>query len=314
MNKQLTFSRQVKDELGSVSCDSRCCRNAEICASFFGAGRFQNRTVILSTAHFGAAARLGNLIRQQYQTEVKWQTGRELLNLTIDEPTLYQSICRDIGHLFGYDPDSGSTSSSKMTHLSDCCQRAILRALFLTCGSISEPSTAYHLELSIRNSIAAEKASQLLNLLSIKPGILKRHGYFVVYIKEGQHIADFLLLTGAHYSMMSFESLRVEKEMRNSVNRVVNCDSANTQRIANTAARQLELIRQIFESNEIGMLPADLQAAAQARLANPDLSLKELGEMMQPPLGKSGMNHRLKRLEKIITDLLLKRRNTGHGT
>lgn len=314
MNKQLTFSRQVKDELESVSCESRCCRNAEICAAFFGAGRFVNNTIILSTAHVGTAKRLTDLIRQQYHTEVYWQTGRELINLTIDDPKLYQSICQDISRLFGYNPDSGLPGVLKTERLHDCCQHAILRALFLTCGSISEPSTGYHLELSIRNSVAAEKTAKLLNLLSIKSGILNRHGYSVVYIKEGQHMADFLLLTGAHYSMMAFESLRVEKEMRNSVNRVVNCDSANTQRIANTAARQLELIRQVFESNEIGLLPVDLQAAAEVRLANPDLSLKELGEMMQPPLGKSGMNHRLKRLEIIIADLLAEKRNARHGT
>ena len=120
-----------------------------------------------------------------------------------------------------------------------------------------------------------------------------------MYLKEGQHISDFLLQTGAHESLMEFESLRVEKEMRNSVNRVVNCDNANSQRIANTSARQLELIRSLRDSRLLGRLPAELQAAAQARLDNPDLSLRELGELMDPPIGKSGMNHRLKKLENL---------------
>lgn len=125
----------------------------------------------------------------------------------------------------------------------------------------------------------------------------------MVYLKEGQYIAEFLLQSGAHESLLAFESLRVEKEMRNSVNRVVNCDNANAQRIANTSARQLELIRFLRDSRTLGQLPAELQAAAEARLENPDLSLRELGELMDPPIGKSGMNHRLKKLENLAAGL-----------
>ena len=115
-------------------------------------------------------------------------------------------------------------------------------------------------------------------------------------------MADFLLLAGAHQSLLAFESLRVEKEVRNSVNRVVNCDSANTQRLANAAARQLDLIGTLSDHGLIDQLPADLRSTAEIRLIHPDLSLKELGEVMDPPLGKSGMNHRLKRLEQIALD------------
>jgi cell division protein WhiA len=303
MIKQLTFSHQVKDELSRVECSSRCCQQAEISATFYGAGRFAGDSIAISTVHAGFALRLANLIRQRYKQEVDWQAGRELLGLTIETPLLYQAISQDIGQLFGTDQD-GPAGCRSLSALKHCCRQAILRALFLICGSISKPISSYHLELSIHQSQAATMAANLLNQMGIHTGLVKRHGYDVVYIKEGQHIAEFLLQTGAHHSLLTFESLRVEKEMRNSVNRVVNCDSANIQRIANTAARQLDLIRRISEHPGLGILPPDLQQAAEARLMNPDLSLKELGECMQPSLGKSGMNHRLKRLEQIAAELL----------
>ncbi len=305
----MTFSHQVKDELSQVACPRKCCQRAEVAAAIFGAGRMADNAVTITTAHAGCAARLTNLIQQLYATEIEWQVGREMLALTINQPDLYAAINQDIARLFGTGRDNLTTN--ELDKMSECCRQAILRALFLICGSISKPTASYHLELSIHRSRAAVMAANLLNLMEIRTGLVKRHGYDVLYIKEGQHIAEFLLQTGAHRSLLTFESLRVEKEMRNSVNRVVNCDSANTQRIANTAARQLDLISRINESFGLGMLPAELQQAAEMRLANPDLSLKELGEIMQPPLGKSGMNHRLKRLERIALDLLP---STEHAT
>jgi DNA-binding protein WhiA len=307
MTKQQTFSRQIKDELCGLPCSLTCCRQAEIGAAWFAAGRFHGHSVTLATAHPGWVSRLTDMIRQHYHREVSWVSGHDLMSLTVgespedDSQDLYQAILRDLMHLFRFDPESGS--GSLLLCPSDCCRKAVLRALFLTCGSISEPSLGYHLELSIRNPAAAGMAVRLLHSFGIEAGLLQRHGYSVVYIYEGQHLSDFLLLTGAHISLLSFESLRVEKEMRNSVNRVVNCDSANTQRIANTAARQLDLIRRIRNESSLAVLPADLQAAAETRLEHPDLSLKELGEMMNPPLGKSGMNHRLKRLERMAAEM-----------
>ena len=160
----------------------------------------------------------------------------------------------------------------------------------------------------MRRPEAADSIIRLLSGCGIRTGVVHRSGHDVIYLKDGQQIADFLLISGAHQCLLAFESLRVEKEMRNSVNRMVNCDSANTQRIADTAARQLELIRQLSLTRGLSQLQDDLRAAAEARLENPDLSLRELGESMQPPLGKSGMNHRLRRLEKAAAELLGERR------
>lgn len=310
--KKSTFSRQVKDELSLLKCGSQCCQQAELSAAFYGAGRFADRTITLFTAHAGSADRLSKLIRQYFKAEPVWQTGRELVSLTIDNPSVYAAICTDLKQLFGFDPETGANGQLSCT--SQCCRQSILRALFLSCGSISDPSTAYHLELSIRRPEAAQMAVSLLAELSIRAGILHRHGHEVVYLTEGQYIADFLVLTGAHNSLLAFESLRVDKDMRNSVNRVVNCDSANSQRVANTVARQLDLLRQLAEKVGVATLPSDLQQTAEVRLENPDLSLKELGEKMQPPLGKSGMYHRLIRLEKKVAELLTEKGHMADGT
>lgn len=312
MNKPLTFSHQVKDELSGVPCLNRCCQQAEIAAAFLGAARFAGQTMTLATAHPGCAARLTELIRRRYQADVHWQAGRELMSLTIGQPALYRAIIGDLQELFSFDIESS------MARLPDklpvCCRQAILRALFLVCGSISKPAAAYHLEFSIRRTAAALLTADLLDHLSIRTGLLRRHGYHVIYIREGQFLADFLLQTGAHHSLLAFESLRVEKEMRNTVNRVVNCDSANTQRVANASARQLEMIRKISDQCGLGILPPNLQQVAELRLANPDLSLTELGQLMQPPLGKSGMNHRLIRLERLGADLMPERKISADGT
>lgn len=310
--KKTTFSRQVKDELCQLKCGSQCCQQAELAAAFYGAGRFADRTITLFTAHTGSADRLSNLIRQHYKAEPGWQTGRELISLTIEESEVFSAICNDLNQIFGFNPQTGI--SGQINCRSQCCRQAILRALFLSCGSISDPSTAYHLELSIRRPEAAQMVVSLLAELSIRAGILHRHGHEVVYLTEGQYIADFLVLTGAHNSLLSFESLRVDKDVRNSVNRVVNCDSANSQRVANTVARQLDLLRQLAEKVGVAALPSDLQQTAEVRLENPDLSLKELGEKMQPPLGKSGMYHRLIRLEKTVAELLTEKGHIADGT
>jgi DNA-binding protein WhiA len=182
-----------------------------------------------------------------------------------------------------------------------------LRGIFLSGGSVSEPNKSYHLEIASRRLSVAQAAIHLLELDDINASMLKRSGYYVVYIKEGQQVSDFLLVTGAHSALLELESLRVNKSVRNSVNRVVNCDNANTIRVAFTGARQQEALEYIKKYIGIASLSPDLQKALEIRLENPDMSLKELGEIMDPPLGKSGMNHRLVKLERIAAEHKLKK-------
>lgn len=302
MSRPVSFSRMVKDELCRIQPSGDCCRRTELAVALVSAGRFRGDQVTIATAHAGYADRLIRFMSERYAFQSRIRQGSELLALTFSGQEAYDKLMADLKDSIGFDPVRGSVD--KQAIHPDCCLRAALRGFFLACGSIAEPQNAYHLELSVRRSSAAQLAAALLARVDIRSGMLTRNGYSVIYLKEGQHIADFLLQSGAHESLLAFESLRVEKEMRNSVNRVVNCDNANSQRIANTSARQLELLRMLEETHALGLLPSELQEAAQARLENPDLSLRELGELMNPPIGKSGMNHRLKKLENLASGRL----------
>ena len=289
----VTFSRRVKDELCRLACDQACCLRTELTTAFLAAGRPLRDKLMITTSHPASAVRLAGMIRAALCIEPEIQSGRELITITIRKSSVPGPAAWVTGN---------TGSSESMQAWSLCCRQAFVRSLFLYSGSVSEPSAAYHMAFSIRHPVAAEKIRTQLEQLDFRITLSRRVHQYVLYVQEGQNMADFLLLAGAHQSLLAFESLRVEKEVRNSVNRVVNCDSANTQRLANAAARQLDLIGTLSDHGLIDQLPADLRSTAEIRLIHPDLSLKELGEVMDPPLGKSGMNHRLKRLEQIALD------------
>lgn len=294
-----SFSQRIKDELSRVPCAESCCRRVELATAFWAAGKFSPQQVDLTTSHAGFAERIVRLAGGQYGIRPVVRSGRELITIRISRPEADQSVCRDIETIF-----RGDLSDIESTWPL-CCRQALLRALFLACGSVSEPALAYHMELAVRRENAAAKILQdLLGQIGLHSTQALRERQAVIYLREGQFLADFLLLAGAHQSLLAFESLRVEKEMRSSVNRVVNCDSANLQRVAEAAARQSELLRDLQMSGLDGQLAPELKQAAEIRLDNPDLTLKELGALMRPPLGKSGMNHRLKRFEQQAAELL----------
>lgn len=303
LDSNRTYSRQVKDELLMTPVRDPQCLAIELGAALVSAGRFRSGQLSLTTAHMGFAAFLATGLTECYHVHPVLQAGREIMTLLIEDRDSVQQILIDLIERLGFDPVRGTVIPP--APLPASCRQAALRAVFLACGSISDPQHSYHLEFSIRRAGAAAWLLNLLAASDITAGSLHRQGHSVIYLKDGQLVSDFLLLSGAHQSMLAFESLRVEKEMRNSVNRVVNCDSANTQRVANASARQLDLLEMLQEAGLFGLLTEELLQAAQARLDHPDLSLKELGETLKPPLGKSGMNHRLKKLEQRALELLI---------
>lgn len=301
----MSFSKNIKDEYCALPWDDICCIQAELMAALMCSARFRQGQITLSTAHEGYSKRISSMLNELYATDVSISHGRELYNILVENKETYDEIVSDLHELAGFDAVRGMMTKEAFTN--ECCRRSFLRGLFLSSGSVSEPNKSYHLEIAARRLSVAEAAIQLLKMDEIHAGLLKRNGYYVVYMKEGQYVSDFLLITGAHGALLELESLRVDKSVRNSVNRVVNCDNANTIRIAYTGARQQEILEYIEMHIGFNSLPKDLQQAAQVRLENPDLSLKDLGELMDPPLGKSGMNHRLKKLEKIAEEHKLSR-------
>lgn len=181
----------------------------------------------------------------------------------------------------------------------DAEKRAYLRGAFLGCGSVSNPEKNYHLEFVVNNSTYANSLMNLINSLGFTSKVVERKNNFIVYIKESEQISDLLGYIGASSAMFSLQNIKIIKEMRNNVNRLVNCETANLSKTVDAAVRQIEDINIIQKNIGINKLPQNLQQLIKLRLEFEDVSLKELGEMLKPPIGKSGVNHRFKKIEKI---------------
>ncbi len=192
-----------------------------------------------------------------------------------------------------------------------CCKRAFLRGAFLAGGSISDPEKTYHLELTSRTRTQAQELKRILGLFRLRGRIILRKGSFVTYLKEGENIVDFLNIAGAHNALMELENVRILKDMRNNVNRIVNCETANLDKTVDASLRQVENIKYIAKNIGFDKLSAGLKDVASLRLENSDASLAELGRMLSPPLGKSGVNHRLRKLD-MIADKHREERREGH--
>lgn len=184
-----------------------------------------------------------------------------------------------------------------------CCRRAFIRGAFLAAGSISNPEKSYHFEIVCVSMERAAQLQQLIRSFGPDAKIVERKNHYIVYIKEGAQIVDMLNIMEAHISLMNLENIRIVREMRNDVNRKVNCEAANINKTVNAAVRQMEDIRYLETVGSLDSLPEGLAEIAGLRLAHPDASLKELGEMLTPPVGKSGVNHRLRKISQLADKL-----------
>lgn len=181
--------------------------------------------------------------------------------------------------------------------------RLCIREAFIKSGSINDPNKKYHLEIMFKTNKKAQEMQKLLSNFSINAKIIKREKEYMLYLKDGEEISEFLALIGANSSVIKFEEIRVLKETRNDINRLVNCETANLNKTINASVKQIEDIKLIKKKNKFSSLPENLQEIAELRLANPDISLIELGKLLKEPIGKSGVNHRLKKISLIAEEL-----------
>ncbi len=181
--------------------------------------------------------------------------------------------------------------------------KGLIRDAFLRSGSISDPEKFYHLEIVFTSEDEAKAIQKMLEDFELDAKIVERKGHYVVYLKEGSQIADMLRIMEAPLALMEFENVRIVKEMRNSINRQVNCEAANLGKTISAAVKQVEDIKFICSVVGLENIPESLAETAKKRLEYPEATLKELGEFMDPPLGKSGVNHRLKKLSELAEDL-----------
>ena len=181
--------------------------------------------------------------------------------------------------------------------------RLCIREAFIKSGSINDPNKKYHLQIMFKTKSKANEMQRLLENFNINAKIIKKENEYMLYIKEGEEISNFLALIGANSSVLKFEEIRVIKETRNDINRLVNCETANLNKTIKAAVKQIEDIKFIKRKKAFSKLPENLQEIANIRLENPDVPLVELGKLLSSPLGKSGVNHRLKKISSIAEEL-----------
>ncbi len=309
----MSFSSEVKEELSEQIASGRHCRLAETAAILSLCGKIvitenDRYCVKIQTENLAVARKYFTLLRKTFniRAEVSVRKSREVRFYSVivsKDP----EARRLLGETCLLDDDGNiSECMSPMHHRllrQNCCRRAFIRGAFLAVGSVSDPEKSYHFEIVCA---APEKARQLQELLAsydVDAKVVLRKRHYVVYIKEGSQIVELLGLMGAHISLMQLENVRIVKEMRNSVNRKVNCETANLNKTVSAAVRQAEDIRYIQEKIGLDKLPMDLEETARLRLEHTEASLKELGDMLSPKVGKSGVNHRLRKLSQIADDL-----------
>ena len=183
-----------------------------------------------------------------------------------------------------------------------CCRKAFLRGVFMAGGSVSRPAGDYHLEIVTENEELARLIVKIMHGFSLSAKMTDRKNNYIVYLKDGDHITDFLSLIGAHQALLEFENVRIVKDMRNQVNRRVNCETANLNKVIRASVLQVACIRYLQEHGRYDLLPEKLKEAAELRLRYPDISLNELVEYTEGTVGKSGLNHRLKKIRQIAVN------------
>ena len=180
--------------------------------------------------------------------------------------------------------------------------RAIMRGLFLGSGSINNPESKYHMEMTLSNRRNLNYILKISGTLKISFKILEKKGKFTIYLKEGEEISNLLVLIGANKGVLKFEDIRVHREMRGKINRIVNCKSANLNKTINASVQQIEAIKKLKKEKKFNYLDDNLKEIADLRLENPDLSLIELGKLLKIPIGKSGVNYRLRKIIELANE------------
>ncbi len=304
----MSFSTVTKNELARIKGDRDCCKRAELAAlvKMDGTLHINGSQMSLDIKNFNAAVarKAFSLVKELFDVGAQVMVRRKVRlrknNIYLVRVPAGQKQNEILPSLGIVDGTGFLQETAPDTILArDCCRRAYLRGLFLGGGSISSPDRAYHLEIITNNLRHARDILRILKGFKLTARISPRKNWYVVYLKGSEQIAHCLTIMGAHNALLEFEGKRVFKEVRNRVNRLVNCETANLDKTVAAAMRQVEDIKLIMRVKGLDKLPPSLRQAAETRLRYPDSSLRELGELMVPPVGKSGVNHRLRKLSEI---------------
>lgn len=290
----MSFSQKIKDELERIDSRPRHCALAEMAAIYDFCGKHSDEEggkIVISSENELAVRKYFTLLTKTFN---------------INDGFLAQKPYIKKGSYYRLETDNSEEAGKIKTAtrvttdtMRSCCRRAYIRGAFLAAGSVSNPEKSYHLEIVCQDERQALFLTGLLESFEIEAKIIPRKKHYVLYVKDGTTIVETLNVMGAHTALMDFENMRILKEMRNSVNRKVNCETANIGKTVNAAQRQIEDIRHLMSTDGYRNLPPALKEMAELRISYPEATLKELGELSTPTIGKSGVNHRLRKLSQM---------------
>jgi DNA-binding protein WhiA len=302
----MSFAAQTKKELTLIETEA-CCVKAELSAliRMNGAVQVSSQRVILdiSTENAAIARRIYVLLKKTFQVHIELLVRKKMRlkknNIyMVRVPNQVQEILAELGIVsegFQFNP-----GIEKRMIKNNCCKRAYLRGAFLAGGSVNNPEgSSYHLEIASMYEEHCQALVHLANRVDLNARCIERKKGFVFYIKEGEKIIEFLNIIGAHQALLRFEDVRIMKDMRNSVNRLVNCETANLNKTIGAAVRQIENIKLLQKEVGLDNLPDKLREVAEIRLQYPDVNLQEVGDLLKGTVSKSGVNHRLRKIDQL---------------
>ena len=296
----MSFSSEAKNELCHVPLNRTCCARAEAYGVLLYCHTFGRREIRIITANDAFAQRLPKLFRRAFSLSFdhvppEGAAGKRTFLITVPEKIL------SILEVFGQESAVSHHINYGMLE-TDCCRQSFFRGAFLAGGSVTDPLKRYHLELATPHLQAGREVEALLRDMGFEPKNVMRQNNLITYFKSSTHIEDLLTLIGAPGRALEIMSAKIEKEMRNTVNRRVNCDAANLDKAVLASREQVEAFTRLTESGAINDLPVILQEVAVARLLQPELTLSELAATFDPPLTKSCLNHRIRKLMEIAKE------------
>ena len=299
----MSFAAQTKAQLCSIQEDSFCCKNSLLYGLLICANMFGGRRVRLMTEHPDIAGLAVRLLKDCFSIDTPVSSSesgkRRSMRVDITDKGALESIMTG----YGYGRSFVSLRVNRSVFACPHCTDTFLRGVFLSCGTAVNPDKEYHLELVFSHLNLSRDISALLAEQSLPPKSIMRGNSYVLYYKDSGELSDFLTLVGAHKSMFEVVDTTIYKELRNNANRLANCETANIGKTVSAAASQIAAINLIISAGRLEELPEELRKTALLRIEHQDISLGELGAMLNPPVTKSGINHRIRRLMQMAEEL-----------
>ena len=297
----MSFSSQVKNELVKIEYESYCCKKSLLYGMTLFSKEFSYRGCMFQTENENIVMLYKRLLKElcNIDTDIAVSPSGKNYSIVIED----KAIATKIFTFFGHDKSETNLKVNFSNFQCPRCQNAFLAGAFLSCGTVSSPEKDYHLEFIVPFLNLTKSFITFLQEMALNPKLTNRKGYNIIYFKVSEQIEDCLYMMGASVAMFDMMNVKIVKEIRNSANRKANCETANIDKMVRAASPQIAAILKIKDKRGLSSLPEPLEQMALIRLENPDSSLQELAEMFDPPLSKSGANHRLKRLVEIAKEL-----------